>query len=85
MTIPDWTMEHIMSQNSEHANDPEYRISMSSLGNFTLIHKSDNSSISDKEYRDKIIVYSDCSCRLTGWIAKPEVRVLKKLNLIKQY
>lgn len=70
----DYTIEHIMPQTktsgSSNLNEDEYKNLVSSIGNMTLVHSSDNSSLKNKNFIEKQKIYSSQSCRFTSSLAK---------------
>lgn len=66
-------IEHIMPQtpmDEEKAKDPKYQSYLWRLGNLTFLLNTDNISISNGEYLQKVDVYQNCDLKITKTISQ---------------
>lgn len=72
-------MEHILSRNIDLSdyndagfeNQQEFKEHINRIGNFTLLYNTDNSSIGNKMFKDKIEMYKSSDFKMTNVIAEP--------------
>ncbi len=72
-------MEHILSRNIDLSdyndagfeNQQDFKEHINRIGNFTLLYNTDNSSIGNKMFKDKIEMYKSSDFKITNVIAEP--------------
>lgn len=73
------TVEHILSRNIDLSdyndagfeNQQDFKEHINRIGNFTLLYNTDNSSIGNKMFKDKIEMYKSSDFKMTNVIAEP--------------